>query len=575
MLGNIGEEVLTRCLPVPTLAQRSQSSRILTPRRQALSRGWAGDELERNKKRECEKKKRTRLGSVREPTLAARPTFTLSMRQEMQAQEQQRHHDLAAGSAGLGAMERPPDHHHVGDSPAASAADTTATATAPTAIANYASPIRLQQDRTHHHRHQEEEEVAVMLTAGQVHHDDDQLAAEPAISTSSHGAAKGVGRARERDHDDHVSSAQANGCLPASTDLGAADVAAAVATSDNTASSSSAYDAAETYEQHHVHSVYESIATHFSSTRYKPWPLVASFLASLPPGSVGLDVGCGNGKYLGVNPDLFIIGSDRSASLARLACDRTRAAVTADGGGDRGSSSSSSKGSSCADVVGIADGLALPFGGGRRRVVDFAICIAVVHHLSTRERRVAAVRALLDGVAPGAGRVLVYVWALEQGGSRRGWDESTADQDQLVPWVLKSGQPGGGNKSKGKKSRKGMEEKTGAVASAEGGGGGAEIHGDGGGGKVDDTRDDNTRDDNRSNRSPEDRNARQQPGGAAAAAVADKTYQRYYHLYRRGELEEDVAAAGGEVLASGYEKDNWWAVAARPGAAASAAVGSA
>lgn len=24
-----------------------------------------------------------------------------------------------------------------------------------------------------------------------------------------------------------------------------------------------------------------------------------------------MDVGCGNGKYLGVNPDVFIIGSDR------------------------------------------------------------------------------------------------------------------------------------------------------------------------------------------------------------------------------------------------------------------------
>jgi hypothetical protein len=31
----------------------------------------------------------------------------------------------------------------------------------------------------------------------------------------------------------------------------------------------------------------------------------------LPPGSVGLDVGCGNGKYLGVNPEIFMIGSDR------------------------------------------------------------------------------------------------------------------------------------------------------------------------------------------------------------------------------------------------------------------------
>jgi tRNA (uracil-5-)-methyltransferase TRM9 len=41
----------------------------------------------------------------------------------------------------------------------------------------------------------------------------------------------------------------------------------------------------------------------------------------------------------------------------------------------------------------------------------------------------------------------------------------------------------------------------------------------------------------------------------------DKTYLRYYHLYRKGELEQDIAEAGGVVVESGYEKDNWWAIA--------------
>jgi tRNA (uracil-5-)-methyltransferase TRM9 len=35
------------------------------------------------------------------------------------------------------------------------------------------------------------------------------------------------------------------------------------------------------------------------------------FLRDLEPGSVGLDVGCGNGKYLTVNRDVFIVASDR------------------------------------------------------------------------------------------------------------------------------------------------------------------------------------------------------------------------------------------------------------------------
>lgn len=91
----------------------------------------------------------------------------------------------------------------------------------------------------------------------------------------------------------------------------------------------------EVYESEHVHQVYERIAKHFSSTRYKvrelshapshfvaalglntdsmqqPWPIVEDFLRKLPVGSIGLDVGCGNGKYLAVNPNVFIIGSDR------------------------------------------------------------------------------------------------------------------------------------------------------------------------------------------------------------------------------------------------------------------------
>lgn len=44
---------------------------------------------------------------------------------------------------------------------------------------------------------------------------------------------------------------------------------------------------------------------------YQPWPIVERFLQNLPPGAIGLDVGCGNGKYLAVNKNVFIIASDR------------------------------------------------------------------------------------------------------------------------------------------------------------------------------------------------------------------------------------------------------------------------
>ncbi|KND94302.1 tRNA (carboxymethyluridine(34)-5-O)-methyltransferase [Tolypocladium ophioglossoides CBS 100239] len=170
-------------------------------------------------------------------------------------------------------------------------------------------------------------------------------------------------------------------------------------------------EAPETYEETHVHAVYEAIAPHFSSTRHKPWPLVTSFLLSQRPGSIGLDVGCGNGKYLPVNPSVHLLGSDRSASLVHLA--RTERS---------------------GEVI-VADGLTLPY---RPAAVDFAISIAVVHHLSTRTRRRDAIAALLRCLRPGPdARALVYVWALEQGASRRGWDEGS-EQDTLVPWVMRS-----------------------------------------------------------------------------------------------------------------------------------------
>ena len=43
----------------------------------------------------------------------------------------------------------------------------------------------------------------------------------------------------------------------------------------------------------------------------------------------------------------------------------------------------------------------------------------------------------------------------------------------------------------------------------------------------------------------------------------DRTYNRYYHLYQAGELERDITTAGGKSIDSGYEKDNWWAIAVR------------
>ncbi|KAK1143826.1 tRNA methyltransferase, has a role in tRNA modification [Aspergillus melleus] len=222
------------------------------------------------------------------------------------------------------------------------------------------------------------------------------------------------------------------------------------------------------YEEKNVHEVYQQIANHFSATRYKPWPIVEQFLKELAPGAIGLDVGCGNGKYLSVNQDVFIVASDRSENLARIAVKHQPHSTI------------------------VADILNLPHPDA---FFDFALSIAVIHHLSTPDRRIQAIREILRTLRPSkpdapGGKALLYVWALEQKTSRRGWDKGD-QQDVMVPWVFK-----------------------------------------------------------------------QKPSEGDSGAQP-QVYHRYYHLFEETELESDVKAAGGFVLESGYDRDNWWAIAAR------------
>jgi ubiquinone/menaquinone biosynthesis C-methylase UbiE len=153
-------------------------------------------------------------------------------------------------------------------------------------------------------------------------------------------------------------------------------------------------------EKKYVYEVYEKIADHFSETRYKPWPQVVHFLKGLPKGSVVCDVGCGNGKYLGVNPELVMIGTDITHNLLKICQGRNQSVFR-------------------------ADSLALPM---KTSSVDFCISIAVIHHFSNPNLRRKALEELLRVVKPG-GRVLVTVWALEQ-------NKKFKTADVFVPWNL-------------------------------------------------------------------------------------------------------------------------------------------
>lgn len=156
----------------------------------------------------------------------------------------------------------------------------------------------------------------------------------------------------------------------------------------------------EYIEKEFVYDVYDKIAPHFSHTRYKPWPKVEEFLQSKGYGTLVLDVGCGNGKYLHGEP-LCRIGTDRSANLLKICEEKGFSGFTAN----------------C---------LRLPV---RSASIEVAITIAVIHHLSTPDLRIKALSEILRVLTLG-GEALVYVWAMEQ------TERTFTEQDSLVPWHL-------------------------------------------------------------------------------------------------------------------------------------------
>ena len=158
-------------------------------------------------------------------------------------------------------------------------------------------------------------------------------------------------------------------------------------------------------EKKHVYEVYDKISEHFSHTRYKPWPLVVEFLNSLEKNSMVLDVGCGNGKYLSVNENLLMFGTDRSANLLAIAKEKNI-------------------NSQCF----VADSLQLPI---RTESFDAVISIAVIHHFSNELLRIQALKEIFRVTKKG-GKILVYVWAMEQK------EKKFTEQDNFVPWHLQN-----------------------------------------------------------------------------------------------------------------------------------------
>lgn len=351
------------------------------------------------------------------------------------------------------------------------------------------------------------------------------------------------------------------------------------------------------YEQQNVHAVYNAIAPHFSLTRYKPWPLVPAFLDTFQAGSVGADLGAGNGKYLpcasvlhGTEEEagklegkgkgrLLTIGSDRSDQLIELAYTNSGHAVPS-----TSTSTFSTQSTTVRNEVTVADALTSNF---RSQRFDYAISIAAIHHFSTRKRRIEAVQEMIRLLRPvprprfgfhgsgereerggrgmgdeeeqygdaqqygaGPGRFMIYAWAMEQRGEGRRAGKFDAQetstkteeekpQDVLVPWVLSQS---------GKKKEKDRDRSVQEGAEAP------PVY------------------------------QRCEPSSTTGLILthpADPAHALFftdYHLFKQGELEELVQDAASSFASStyaqgcahkhirvirqtsGWEKGNWWGI---------------
>jgi ubiquinone/menaquinone biosynthesis C-methylase UbiE len=155
------------------------------------------------------------------------------------------------------------------------------------------------------------------------------------------------------------------------------------------------------FENKYVHEIYEKIAKDFSRTRYKAWNRVRKYIESLDKKSKIADIGCGNGKNMLLRPNQFY-GCDMSENFVKICHEKKLNVIQ-------------------------ANILNLPY---IDKTFDNLICIAVIHHLSTEERRIQAILELCRIVKSG-GTLMIQVWSLEQEKtSKRIFQE----QDNLVTW---------------------------------------------------------------------------------------------------------------------------------------------
>ena len=156
-----------------------------------------------------------------------------------------------------------------------------------------------------------------------------------------------------------------------------------------------------------VREVYNKIAGHFDSTRTYKWRWVTEFVESLEPGSTIYDIGCGSGRNM-TYKNLNFIGVDNCEQFISI-CE--------------------GKGLSVVN----ADMTKLPFQSNSANAI---LCIASFHHLSSNERRIAALNEITRVLKP-RGKVLLSVWSIRQPAKTKRKFETYGST--IVKWKHKDG----------------------------------------------------------------------------------------------------------------------------------------
>jgi alkylated DNA repair protein alkB family protein 8 len=131
----------------------------------------------------------------------------------------------------------------------------------------------------------------------------------------------------------------------------------------------------------------EEIATHFDNSRHYKWKWVNTFLNELRKDATVYDIGCGNGRNMANNnaKNLNFIGIDNCENFIKI-CKAKNLNVH------------------------YGNIIAIPCPSAS---ADALICIAVFHHLESKEHRVKALLEMKRLLKPN-GKILLSVWSINQ-----------------------------------------------------------------------------------------------------------------------------------------------------------------